>query len=120
MQSTGLIISDVLIRTGGHPSDWNETAMAIGLALGENIIDENRLRNYIFYMSYNDSKRIMGIRNFEYYFTMKDLDNQTIQLDGQNIEKGSFPSSNVNTIVPIQRYVLFQEEIAKIDFLLWI
>jgi len=119
MQSKGLIVSDVLVRTGGSPSDWNETAMAIGLVSEENIIDEDRLRNFIFYMDYNDSKGIMGIRNYDYYFTMKNLDNETMQLDSQNIEKGNSPSTNVNMIVPVQRYVIFQEEIAKIDFILW-
>ena len=120
MQSTGLIVSDVLVRTGGNPSDWNETAMAIGLASGENILSEDKVRNFIFYMDYNDSRRIMGIRNYEYYFTMKDIENQTIQLDNQDVEKGYYPSSDVGTIVPIERYTLFRGKIAIIDFLLWI
>lgn len=120
MQNTGLIVSDVLVRTEGSPPDWNTTALAIGLASDDNVIDENKLRNFMDYMSYNESKRIMGIRNFEYYFTMKNLDNITIQMDGKNIEKGYPPSIDVNTIVPIQRYALFQEKIAKIEFTLWI
>ena len=62
----------------------------------------------------------MGIKNYEYYFRMRDLGNMTLQIDGSGIEKGYNPSSNVNTIVPTERYVLFRGEIAKLDFMLWI
>jgi hypothetical protein len=119
METTGLLVSDVLIRTPGTPADWNTTALAIGLASDENIVDETRARNFLFYMDYNESKRIMGIRNYEYYFRMRSLDNATMQLDGFPIEKGYNPSVNVNIIVPVERYVLFRGEIAKLDFILW-
>ena len=84
------------------------------------MIDRCALRNFIFYMDYNDSKRIMGIANYQYYFHMKNLDNQTLVLDSQFIEKGYPPSVNVNTVVPVERYVLYTGEIAKLDFILWV
>lgn len=120
METSGMRASDVLVRTPGNPPDWNTTALAIGLASDENVIDEGKLRNFLFYMDYNESKRIMGIRNYEYYFSMRDLDNSTMQLDGSAIEKGLNPSANVNTVVPVERYALFRGEIAKVYFILWV
>ena len=120
METTGLAISDVLVRTEGSPPDWNTTALAIGLTSEENIINDDKLRSFLSYISYNESKRIMGIRNYEYYFRMRGLDNATLQIDGLPIEKGYNPSANVNTIVPVERYVLFRGELAKLDFILWV
>ena len=120
MQSTGLIVSDVLVRTSGSPQDWNMTAMAIGLASEENTIDENKLRNFVFYMDYNDSRRIMGMGSYEYYFIMKNLDNQTMLIDGQPTVKGNYPPVYVKNIVPVERYVLYGGELAKLSFIVWL
>jgi hypothetical protein len=118
MQTTGLIVSDVLIRTGGSPPGWNITAMAIGLASEENSIDDARLRNFLLYMDYNNSRSIMGMRNYEYYFSMKDIDDQLLYLDGFPIEKGYQPY-DVRMVVPTQRYVIFRGNIAKMNFIIW-
>jgi hypothetical protein len=124
IENTALSVSDVLIRTQGFPTDWTpETVETIGLVSKENVINETKIANLInlskYYADYNFTKTMLGIGNHEFYLEIKDLYNQTMKANGDDITIGVEPYQNAEIVIPMERYVIYKNEIAKLRFILW-
>ncbi len=68
MQEITFFVSDILIRSQGNPSDWNETNYAmLGLAKEENILDYEKLKMF---HKMNYSSAAEGTTVYPYNFTL--------------------------------------------------
>lgn len=104
-------ISDLLIKTEGFPSKWNNDNIEIaGLASSDRVISEEKLSNFT-NLSINKTKSLLKTQIYNFYLTLK-------KVSGENITKyGKIPSGKKT--VSIRRYVLFKNESAILDFSLW-
>ncbi|MDI6798520.1 MAG: hypothetical protein QMD12_00775 [Candidatus Aenigmarchaeota archaeon] len=116
-------ISDVLIRTEGLPSNWNEVPedeiRSIGLAEYEYILNYSkidRFRN----IDAEKVRKLLGTGEYKFYVSIT------------NITQGNFPEgaitagnepSNAEVIVSINRYALInfgeRREMGVMSFVLW-
>lgn len=127
IETTTITVSDSLIRIPGLPEDWNATNVkVIGLAKNcengcENILNESKVIRFINLTSsdYPKSRRLLTGK-YQFYFEMKYLNDTTIQDNGITLANGSYPPSNASIVVPVERYVLYKEKIAKLNLILWI
>jgi len=118
MQEKTLTVSDVLIRNPGSPDNWtNLTVVVLGLAGEEKILDRDKLFNFT-YTDYTKSKSILGIGKFEFYFQLLYSNDTQVAIDGVNITVGLLPV-DAKIVTPVERYVLLDGEIVKVNFYLW-
>ncbi|MBI4175675.1 MAG: hypothetical protein HY518_00585 [Candidatus Aenigmarchaeota archaeon] len=118
-ESLALSVSDALVRTGGIPEGWDSSSVqVIGLASDENIMDPGKVDEFLD-VDYNTSKRLLGIGRYEYYFEVMYANNSVLQdPPGRNLTKGLYPA-NATVVVPVERYVLYNTTISKLEFILW-
>ncbi|MFH1376146.1 MAG: hypothetical protein ABIH25_00765 [Candidatus Woesearchaeota archaeon] len=114
-------IADLLTQYPGKPSTWElprplshsteqQTSITtIGLVYEEGIIDEYKLEKFL-NTSYNETKDIFNINNYEYYFKIINLDGSDLN---PIIEKGILQNK---TKVSIRRLVIYQNEEAILQF----
>lgn len=119
IENTALIVSDSLVRTAGEPESWNESSVeTIGLASEENILDPGKVDSFI-NMGYDETLSVLGTGG-NFYFELRDISNNLIQNSGgQNITKGVYPPGNATMVVPVERYCIYDQEIAKLIFVIW-
>ena len=81
MESSLLIVSDVLTKTHGLPFDWNESNVrSIGLAGKEGVLNITKVLNLVG-MDYDNAREILGINNYGLYISFRNI-------DGQNMTSG--------------------------------
>lgn len=116
MQLKGLTISDSLIRTPGIPFEWNGTTVQVlGLALDENVLNATKVK-YFVDMSDTDYDRLRGLMDigqYDFYLEVLDLNgtvygNTTTPIDAES-----------PTIVPIERYAMYNDRIVKLKLVIW-
>ena len=100
----------------------NETGEATdkyGLADEEYILNETKISRFL-NLTYNQTRGLLFPKNYEFYFDMRDMDDNIIIVNGTNVVKGSYPTSSATTVVPVKRYAMYNESIAKINFIVWL
>ena len=121
MENKALMTADMMIRTKGFPEQWNDSnVQLIGLADDENVLDETKMITFVG-MDYENTKMILGIPSYEYFFQVVHLNGTQAQSQGTDLILGIDPTGLVNSsvVVPIERYVLFDHRVAKLRFMLW-
>lgn len=121
MENSALTITDTLIRTRGFPEYWNASNVEIlGLASEENVLNETKLLMFV-QMGYDDSKRILGVPAYQFYFQVLHLNGTQATANGTELVAGLNPLDypNSTTVVPLERYILFDSKVAKLRFMLW-
>lgn len=119
IQERAALLSDVLVRTRGYPENWTAANVeTIGLATTgeENVIDPGRLFA-LNATNYSTARNVMGLgQKYGVYIALNDTANNTIFTYGQ------YPSSP-NAVVPISRYVLYDNSTSRpratLRLLLW-
>ncbi len=109
-ENLALSVSDSLVRTRGIPEDWNTSSVnTIGLATEENVLDVAKV-SYFLTMGgseYNRTRTILT-GGYDFFFNLTDL-------NGTNYGVvGSKPDDK--TLVPVERYCLYNDRIAKLEF----
>lgn len=118
MQKTALTVSDSLVRTPGHPSNWTASSVTIiGLAIEDNVLDENKILEFV-NMGY-ETARSMLVGKYQFFFEMRALNNNIVNINGTNITIGNIPS-NSTAVIPIQRYAILKGNITKVNFIVWV
>ena len=72
MNTAAVKISDLLVRTGGYPSNWENdinSTIVMGLASQDKTLDASKLYAFL-NADYGKTKEIMNIRGYDYYFTL--------------------------------------------------
>jgi hypothetical protein len=121
LENDALAMSDTLIRVPGMPEDWNASNVrVIGLASEENVLDPAKVLQFVG-MDYNQTKRILGIGGYEFYFEVRHLNNTQMSINGTGLTKGTNPSGKPGTrlVIPVERYVMLEGKIAKMEFHIW-
>jgi hypothetical protein len=107
-----LSISDALIRTKGFPEGWNNSSVTIiGLALEENVLNTTKV-SYFLDMGNNEYNRTRAILagGYDFFFNLTDVNGTSL---------GTIGNKPVDRMtVPIERYCLYNERIAKLEFAL--
>ncbi len=103
-------ISDILIKSQGRPSNWEENsskALIIGLASSDRTLSSAKINAFL-NMSYNDSKKILGIPYYDFSFQVKNLlgDNLT-SFYGETIEE--------DFTISLKRYIFYENEKAIME-----
>jgi hypothetical protein len=81
MHSISLSVSDALVRSSGHPADWNATnVQSIGLAKEEYVIDLAKAMG-LMSLNYDEARTIMRLGNYQVYIYMTDI-------NGYNVSTG--------------------------------
>ncbi len=120
MQKTSLTVSDSLVRIPGIPKNWDmENVVALGLVNGEYEINETKLGMFLD-MSYSKAKKLLLDKNYEFYFEMRDMNNTLIELSGENVTKGTYPSASSSIVAPVTRHAMYNGKIITVNFILWI
>lgn len=116
LQAKALALSDSLIRTPGLPQDWNEsTAQVIGLAEDENVLNIAKVRSFV-NMSDDDYDRLKGLMDIGFY----DFYLEVVDLNGTVFENTTTPVDQSSlTVVPVERYVIYNGRVAKVRFVIW-
>jgi hypothetical protein len=119
MENAAMAASDSIVRQPGIPTGWNRTTVTtIGLASAENVLNETKLAEFI---AMNDSaiKGLLGIANYGFYLEVRYPNGTLASLPGGGqISKGVYPSG-ASMVIPVERYVLYLEKPARMDFILW-
>lgn len=120
LENDVIMISDTLIRVPGMPEDWNASNVrVIGLAEEENVLNETKVLQFI-NMGYTQIKGLFGIGNYEFYFEMRYPNNTVMEIGGISLNKGTDPiGQNTSVVVPVERYVILNGNIAKMELFLW-
>ena len=113
LQLKAFEITDSLIRTPGIPSDWNDsTVQVIGLAYSDNIIEGNKVNEFVG-MNHDKARSMLSINPYDFYFEVKDI-------NGTVYENTTVPlSGSASTIVPIERYAVYNNRIVKVKMFFW-
>jgi hypothetical protein len=100
---------DVLLKTPGHPIDWNESTIElIGLAQKPGVLDEDKLNSFSL-MDYSLAREKLGLGKYDFSFDI----NSVNPLFNKSIGK----SSDLNTIVfSVNRTVVYKGGEASVIF----
>lgn len=110
-QIIGYQISDVMIKSQGKPSNWEENsskALIIGLANSDRRLSSSKVNAFL-NMSYNDSKKALNIPYYDFSFQIKDLLGNNLTSFYGNNEEGDFT-------INLRRYVFYENEKAIMEF----
>lgn len=121
LQNDVMMISDSLIRVSGLPEDWNDTnVQVIGLADEENVLNSTKVLRFIG-LDYGFTKSILGIGNYDFYFDIRYPNNTIMEISGTTLTKGIHPvGQDSRIVVPVERYVILNGNVGKMEFFLWI
>lgn len=118
MEGLALSVSDLLVRTRGVPADWNATTVKVlGLASEENVLNGTKAERFLD-LDYADSKTIMGVPLYDYYFRLTGLDGETVYVNQTEAVKGTYPS-DADIVIPINRHGLMDGEVISMQLILW-
>lgn len=112
IETLALIVSDSLIRTKGIPENWNSSNVnVIGLADEENVLNSTKVSNFLSMgnSAYSLTKNTL-IGKYDFFFSITDLNGT------QYGTIGSKPADK--TVVPVERYCLYDDRVVKIELAL--
>ena len=112
VETLTLSISDSLIRTKGLPEDWNTSDVSsIGLSSEENVLNVTKV-SYFLTMGNSEYNRTRAILTggYDFFFNLTDINGTA------HGTIGSKPQDRMT--IPIERYCLYDERIAKLEFAL--
>jgi hypothetical protein len=119
MENALMTASDALVRHPGTPEGWNATTVtSIGLASKDNVLDAGKVQSFL-ELDNSTIKALLGLGNYEFYFDVRYPNGTIASLpDGDQIIKGDYPSGAM-TVIPVERYALYMERVAKMRLIAW-
>ena len=89
--------------------------MPWALVSSDRILNEDKVNNFL-QMDYNLSKDLLNIGRFEYHFIIRDAKGASMTALDKGINP---PEETTQAVIKINRYVIFKNETANIQFTLW-
>ena len=115
LELSAIDMSDMLIKNPGVPGSWESDVTKIsslGLAGSNHVLSEQKVLAFTS-LDYLQAKRILGIPTYEYTFRIRTLNNTLLYQSGGN-------PANASQIIIATRFVLFKNDIMKMEFGVWI
>ncbi len=110
-------LTDLLTKYPGKPSAWEHIVEGddikisiLGLAKDDRVIDPVKLQEFLSF-DYNETKQIMRITSYDYYFRLYKLDGSDFT---PKIEKGVI--LNDTSTIALTRFVIYNETEAILEF----
>ncbi len=109
-EGIALSVSDALLRTRGVPEGWNGASVSVlGLAERENVLNATKIA-YLLSMATSDYNRTRAILSggYDFFLNITDLNGTSLGI------AGSKPEGRM--VIPVERYCIYNERIAKLEF----
>lgn len=107
-------ISDILVKSKGTPATWEtdvNNAKVLGLIEKEKHLSEAKVNAFVQDITYTQSKDLLKINLYDFYFTIKEADGTPI------VSKGIVPTGKFN--VNLARVIFYQNKPRVMEFSLW-
>ncbi|MFH0798255.1 MAG: hypothetical protein V1906_02475 [Candidatus Woesearchaeota archaeon] len=118
MTSKAFEISDNILKHMGYPTGWNTTSVkVIGLAESDRVLSTEKLTNFA-NMSYNYSKRVLGISTYEYFIQIRDFYNRNLLETGASPIEDSICNSTYEAVT-LRRFALWEGQRVIVYITLW-
>ena len=114
MEFISIDIMDGFIKTPGNPDNWQRN---INSTLSFGLVDKTHEMNFekidaFSNFDYNTSKRIMGIENFDYFFSVTSVNDTVVRQSG-------IRPFDPDVVVNPRMLAKLGEDVVFIDFMLW-
>ena len=106
-------ISNILVKTGGNPSDWEKNvskATMIGLAEEDRILSEDKVANFT-RMNQSNVSSLLKLGRYNFSMNLTDLQGNTLASFGKY--------TYGEKVVGIRRYVLYNGKKSIMAFRIW-
>lgn len=118
MMSKTFEMSDNIMKHMGSPTGWNSTSVkVIGLAESDRILSTDKLTNFA-NMSYNLSKKILGIGAYEYFIQVRNFYNRNLLEVGASPIEDSACNSTFEAVT-LRRFALWEGQRVIVYITLW-
>ena len=119
MNGLTIKVTDMLVRSQGIPADWNLSNVQLaGLATEENVLNTTKV-DFLTSMDYDTLKNRLNTVGHDFYMELYYINNTpAANSSGHTIRIGLYPSG-ASAIIPVERYVLYEEKPAKMRFMFW-
>jgi len=123
-------MSEKLVKTRGLPANWTaETVTAIGLADEPRILNTHKVLGFINlsndsasgdcgYSEYECNKELLGIGEYDFNFSIEDLDGSLVELDGVKLTSGRTPIDETDRLTVI-RSAMLGDRIVRLRLTFW-
>lgn len=132
LDDTTVDLAEKLVRTEGVPSGWGkENVTVIGLANEPRILGQEKVLEFLDMMNdsvfnppiCNDSnyecyKPKLGIGRYEFYFTLKDINGTTMEIENISCSTGKEPQNETEKLTATRTAIL-NNEIVRMILTLW-
>lgn len=101
LEYTALSISDVLVKSQGLPSNWEQdpsNTHMLGLATYPNVLSESKLSNFT-NLSYSTAKDLLNLDSEEFYFYVE-------YLNGTRVYESGNSSLTGDNIITVRRFAV--------------
>jgi len=115
LETLAFDISDQLIKSQGLPTSWEDDTskiFSLGLAKENYVLDMKKINKFST-MDYQQIKNLLGISSYDYKFRIMALNGTTLVQSGRD-------TSTATNVVFASRTVLYQEQIVRMEFGLWV
>ena len=116
-----LQISDLLVKSSGEPSNWEDDTSKLntpGLASRDRSLHISKITEFLD-LDYNLTKEKFNVENLDFYFALRELNGNLVEINEEDVKKGLNPGLNATNVVTIKRIVLYGGEEKHAEFTLW-
>lgn len=113
MQIKTFQTTNLLTKNQGKPTGWEKNPGSVeilGLASRDRILSAAKVNGFA-NLSYENATKFLNIRIYDFYFQIKDFENNTLT------SAGKIPAGDYS--VGLKRYVIYENEKAIFEFILW-
>lgn len=132
LEETAVDLAEKLVRTGGVPSTWDkENVTVIGLANEPRVLDQGKVLEFLDMMNdsaynnpctgisnYECNKPILGMGKYEFYFTLKDINGTTMEIENISCITGRAPIDEIEKLTVVRTAIL-EGGIVRVILTVW-
>ncbi|MBU1197067.1 hypothetical protein KJ765_00995 [Candidatus Micrarchaeota archaeon] len=126
IHSRALAVSDMLVRSPGSPSDWNETSVqSAGLANTEHLLNVTKVLLFMNALEsdYYHIKSLIGIPRYDLNVSVTDANGTPLTIQGNETRFGR-DSSSARDVISVTRIALLQwnetsRQIVNLNVVVW-
>ncbi|MFH1978469.1 MAG: hypothetical protein ABIJ92_04030 [Candidatus Aenigmatarchaeota archaeon] len=117
IETLALTVSDAIIRTPGLPEDWNASNVRVlGIASDDNVLNSTKVLRFV-NLPYSNSRALIS-QKYQFYFELRNTTGEIIENSGTNLTTGVYPF-DPSIVVPIDRFVVYEDKIATMKLIVW-